>query len=88
MHVHLLDIRDTFVPPPNANDPLLVVRYFPSSSNFVRDPRYPANWLAMEEQVLLNYTTRALWLVAGQDRAGNDFVTGFSEQIPSWAPQH
>ncbi|HKS84250.1 MAG TPA: resolvase [Pseudolabrys sp.] len=87
MHARLADIRETFVLPPNWEAPLLAIRYFPGSSRFVRDPRYPANWVAMEEQVLLNYTTRALWLVAGQDRAGNDFVTGFSEQSPSWTPR-
>ena len=88
MHLSLAGIRDIFVPPSNAQDPLFVIRYFSASSKFVRDPRYPANWVAMEEQVLLNYTTHALWLVAGQDRAGNDFVSGFSEQSPSWTPQH
>jgi hypothetical protein len=69
---------------PDADQPVYVIRYFAGASKFTRDPRYPANWIAMEEQVLLNYTSRALWLVAGEDRAGNDFVSGFSEQIPSW----
>jgi hypothetical protein len=68
----------------DADQAVYVIRYFAGSSKFARDPRYPVNWIAMEEQVLLNYTSRALWLVAGKDRAGNDFVTGFSEQIPSW----
>ncbi len=72
----------------DADQPVYVIRYFAGSSKFTRDPRYPANWLAMEEQVLLNYTSRALWLVAGEDRASNDFVTGFSEQIPSWKPRN
>ncbi len=87
MHLPLAGIRETFVPLANSQGPVFVIRYFPGSSKFVRDPRYPANWVAMEEQVLLNYTTRALWLVAGEDRAGNDFVTGFSEQAPTWTPQ-
>jgi hypothetical protein len=72
----------------DADQPVYVIRYFAASSKFTRDPRYPANWIGMEEQVLLNYTSRALWLVAGEDRAGNNFVTGFSEQIPSWKPRN
>src|SRR5579884_3273583 len=74
--------------PVNLNEPLYVMRYFAGTSKFVRDPRFPANWIAMEEQVLLNYTTRALWVVAGEDRAGNDFVTGFNEPAPSWGLRH
>jgi hypothetical protein len=65
--------------------PLYVIRYMPASSRFERNARMAANWIAMEEQPLLNYTTRPLWLVRGQDRAGNDFVTGFSPPVPRWA---
>ena len=65
--------------------PLYVIRYMPAASRFVRDPHAPANWTAMEEQPLLNYATRPLWLVRGEDRAGNDFVTGFSPAVPRWA---
>jgi hypothetical protein len=39
----------------------------------------------MEEQVLINFCTRPLWLVRGEDRAGNDFVTGFAPAAPRWA---
>ncbi len=65
--------------------PLYVIRYMPATSRFIRDPKAPANWIAMEEQPLINYMTRPLWLVRGADRAGNDFVTGFSCQAPRWA---
>lgn len=83
-HVRLSELGSRFTLPPKPEAPLYAIRYFPSTSKFVRDARFPANWIAMEEQVLLNYTTRGLWLVSGADRAGNDFVTGFSEQCPSW----
>ena len=84
LHRSLSDLAD--LPGLIARDvPLYVIRYFPGSSKFVRKPRFPANWIAMEEQVLTNYATRALWLVSGVDRAGNDFVTGFSEQSASWS---
>jgi hypothetical protein len=39
----------------------------------------------MEEQPLVNYTSRPLWLVRGEDAAANDFVTGFSPSVPRWA---
>ena len=67
------------------HEPLFVIRYMPGTSAFVRDGRSLANWIAMEEQPLVNYTTRPLWMVRGEDRAGNDFVTGFSPPVPRWA---
>lgn len=65
--------------------PLFVIRYMPGTSRFVREARAPANWIAMEERPLVNYTTRPLWMLRGEDRAGNDFVTGFSPTVPRWA---
>ena len=65
--------------------PLYVLRYMPATSAFQRDAKAPANWTAMQEQPLLNFTQRPLWLVRGEDRAGNDFVSGFSPQVPRWA---
>ena len=53
--------------------------------SFQRDARASSNWDAMQEQPLLNFTRRPLWLVRGEDRAGNDFITGFSPQVPRWA---
>jgi hypothetical protein len=67
------------------SEPLYVIRYMPAASLYVRDPRAVRNRAAMEAQPLINYTTRPLWLVAGEDRAGNDFVTGFSPVAPRWA---
>lgn len=64
---------------------LYVVRYMPATSRFVRDPDWPANRTAMLEQPLINYTNRPLWLVRGEDRANNDFVTGFATVAPRWA---
>jgi hypothetical protein len=65
--------------------PLYVLRYMPATSAFQRDAKASANWTAMQEQPLLNFTQRPLWLVRGEDRAGNDFVSGFSPQVPRWA---
>ena len=69
----------------DAGAPLYVIRYMPATSQFVRDARSVANWVAMEEQPLINYATRPLWLVRGEDRAGSDFVTGFAPPVPRWA---
>jgi hypothetical protein len=87
--IKFVDVRafpkDGFVPSQRDNEPLYVIRYMAASSRFIRDPKLPANWIAMEEQPLINYTTRPLWLVRGEDRAGNDFVTGFVSTAPRWA---
>ena len=69
----------------SPGEPLYVIRYMSAASLYVRDPRAVPNRAAMEAQPLINYTTRPLWLVAGEDRAGNDFVTGFSPVVPRWA---
>jgi hypothetical protein len=66
-------------------EPLYVVRYMPATSLYVRDPQAPRNRAAMQAHPLINHTTRPLWLVRGEDRAGSDFVTGFSPQTPRWA---
>lgn len=68
--------------------PLYVVRYMPATSRFERDPRFAANWLCMEQQPLINHANRPLWLVRGDNRAGNDLVTGFAPAVPHWAGGH
>jgi hypothetical protein len=68
-----------------ADEPLYVVRYMPATSRFDRDPKSPANRAGMQEQPLINYAHRPLWLVRGADRTGNDFVTGFAPPVPRWA---
>ncbi|BCH22974.1 resolvase [Mesorhizobium sp. L-8-3] len=66
-------------------EPLYVVRLMPATSHFDRDPQHPANRACMEEQVLINYANRPLWLLSGTDRANNDLVTGFAPAVPVWA---
>lgn len=62
-----------------------VIRYGSGSSLYNRDPRFEPNRAAMEARPLVNYTTRPIWLVRGEDRAGSDFVTGFSPPAVRWA---
>lgn len=69
----------------DALEPLYVVRLMPATSWFDRDPNHPANRACMEEQVLVNYSNRPLWLLTGTDRANNDLVSGFAPAVPVWA---
>lgn len=78
-----LGSRDVAEADPGA--PLLVIRYQPATSRFERDPRAPRHRALMQDNPLVNYANRPLWLVRGEDRAGNDFVTGFSPPVPRWA---
>lgn len=85
--LHVMDVQGLSLPAGFVADdaPLYVIRAMPASSTFSRDPNTPANRTAMQEQLLINYTTRPLWLLRGEDRAGNDFVTGFASDPPRWA---
>lgn len=67
-----------------------VLRYMPATSRFNRDPGFPPTRRATEARPLVNYMTRPLWLLRGEDRAGNDFSTGFVIPAPRWAhtPAH
>ncbi len=69
----------------DPSEPLYVVRLMPATSHFDRDPHHPAQRACMEEQVLINYANRPLWLLSGNDRANNDLVTGFAPAVPVWA---
>jgi hypothetical protein len=60
------------------------VRYFPASSCYDRDPTARAHRALTERYPLVNYAKFPLWLVHGQDRAGNDFVTGFNVRAGYW----
>jgi hypothetical protein len=62
-----------------------ILRYMPATSHYNRDPRFPPNRRAAETRPLVNYTTRPIWLVRGEDRGNNDFATGFSPPAARWA---
>jgi len=62
-----------------------IVRYMPASSHFNRDPLFSPNRRATEYRPLVNYAKRPLWLVRGEDRGNNDFVTGFLLPTARWA---
>ncbi len=61
-----------------------VIRYFPATSRYLRDPATAIQRKLTERYPLLNYAQMPLWLVQGEDRAGNDFVTGFQTRAGRW----
>jgi hypothetical protein len=69
----------------SSGQPLYVIRYMRATSHFNRDSSARANRRVMEERLLVNYSTRPLWLIKGEDRANNDFITGFAPVTPRWA---
>lgn len=62
-----------------------ILRYMPATSHYNRDPRFPPNRRTAEARPLVNYTTRPIWLVRGEDHGDNDFATGFSPPAARWA---
>jgi hypothetical protein len=52
------------------------IRYMPATSLYDRRPDHPATVYANEMSPHMNYPNRPIWLVRGQDRAGNDFTVG------------
>ena len=38
----------------------------------------------MESYPWINYVTKPLWLVHGEDRGDNDFATGFQPKTGRW----
>jgi hypothetical protein len=62
-----------------------VVRYFPGTARYLRDPALAVHRDLTERYPLLNYARLPLWLVRGEDRAQNDFVTGFRVRAAYWS---
>ncbi len=52
------------------------IRYMPATSLFDRSEENPATVYARKHSPNMNYPARPIWLVRGQDRAGNDFSVG------------
>jgi len=52
------------------------IRYMPATSLYDRSPEHPATVYANAMSPNMNYPERPLWLVRGEDRAGNDLNVG------------
>jgi hypothetical protein len=61
-----------------------VIRYFRADRHFERDPGDPRQLRLTERFPWVNYARMPHWLVRGEDRAGNDFVTGFHTRTGRW----
>jgi hypothetical protein len=75
---HVLSARESNLPTVYA------IRYFSASSRYIRDPSARMHRALTERYPLFNYARMPLWLVNGQDRGGNDFVTGFNVRAGFW----
>lgn len=70
---------------PGKRHPVVyAIRYFSARSRYERDPAAAVHRALTERYPLINYAAMPLWLVHGQDRAGNDFVTGFNVRAGFW----
>lgn len=61
-----------------------VIRFFPATSYYLRDPSLAPHRLLTLQYPLINYAKMPLWLVHGEDKADNDFVTGFQRKAGRW----
>jgi hypothetical protein len=61
-----------------------VARYFSATARYLRDPALAVHRDLTERYPLLNYARLPLWLLRGEDRAENDFVTGLSVRAAYW----
>jgi hypothetical protein len=71
--------------PPDGLPPVFAARYFPATCRYLRDPTVPLHRALTERYPLFDYARMPLWLVRGEDRAQNDFVTGFNPRAGYWS---
>ena len=84
VHDIQLDYRYTKIPE-GAIHYEWVFRYFPATSQYLRDPTHHLHQRLTDQQPLLNHARIPLWLVLGEDQADNDFVTGFQATGAFWS---
>ncbi|MCY4210517.1 MAG: hypothetical protein OXE97_05650 [Gammaproteobacteria bacterium] len=77
-------IEDPGIEAPGQQPSEYVIRYFPATSRYLRDPTATTHRQLTERYPLLNYAKMPLWLVQGEDQADNDFVTGFQPKAGRW----
>jgi hypothetical protein len=70
---------------PDGLPPVFAARYFPATSRYLRDPAVLLHRALTERYPLFDYARMPLWLVRGEDRAQNDFVTGFNPRAGYWS---
>jgi hypothetical protein len=70
---------------PDGVPPVFAARYFPATCRYLRDPTVLLHRTLTERYPLFDYARMPLWLVRGEDRAQNDFVTGFNPRAGYWS---
>jgi len=61
-----------------------VIYYADARAHFDRDDGHPANAARNRARPLANMAAMPIWLVAGEDRGGNNYACGFSRPRPEW----
>jgi len=82
--IHAADCRYRYAEAISPGEFEFVIRYFPSTHRYLRDPQHPRQMALMNRYPWVNYSTMPLWQVRGEDRADNDFVTGFRVRSGRW----
>lgn len=72
-------------PDPGALEDFLSLACLSGRARFERDPGHPAHRAMAARDPLINHANAALWLLQGQDHAGNDYARGFSSAVAQWA---
>ena len=63
---------------------VFVIRYMPTTSQFVRETDFPANRERRRLLPLANIAAAPIWLVSGRDHAGNNYARGFDQVRAEW----
>ncbi len=69
---------------PDRDRAVLVIRYMPTTSQFVRENDFPANLERQRRLPLANIAAAPIWLVSGRDHAGNNYARGFDQIRAEW----
>ncbi len=71
---------------PASDEPwaVLIVYFAASGEHFDRSRGHPANICRSVERPLENLAAMPIWLVAGEDRGGNNYAIGYNRPRPEW----
>ena len=70
---------------PMLSDNVYVLRYASAAARFLREGSAAPNRACALERPLVNYANRPLWLVRGENVAGNSLAKGYTSLSPHWA---
>lgn len=70
---------------PPTGETTYVLRYASAAARFLREGSAAPNRACALERPLVNYANRPLWLVRGENVAGNSLAKGYTSLSPHWA---